>query len=93
MALVGVLYNRLNKDREGQQEQLDNGQETFILIRERLTAVETKCGACEGIDKKDTAEILRISSELSRLHDDVVRLMARAHGNGDFPVSSGSNGP
>ena len=77
--LVGVLYSRLNSDRKDQQTQLDEGTEVFAQIRERISALETTCKNCNDLDRKETVEFQRITVELGKLHDDVVRLMERHH--------------
>ena len=90
---MGVLYSRLNKDKEEQQKQLDAGMEVFISIKERLVALETNCENCDDVDKKEAAEIQRIATELGRLHDDVIRLVERHHREDARGVSYGGSNP
>lgn len=69
VALVGILYHRMNKDIEGTVKQLENGQIAFIGIGKELVKIGERIQNLENNGNIDDADMGKLATDIRLLEN------------------------
>lgn len=74
MALVGVLYNRINDDIKGHEARLDAGMKAFTEIGEKLVAIGEQIKTLQADGRGEDKDIELLQVDIRNLHSRLLTL-------------------